>query len=654
MVKQRAKRRAERKTGRSRSLLSLSKRRSLSTSRSTGNDRNDSRGRKIPPADDDIHQAELDTRAGADVRADSNEKGGPDYGNAVLSDNRRDLPPLNTSAHGQNIDSDPENGHLQSLEHQMGGETPVDHVRFEDTIPRNQEKKSLTARLKRSRTRLFTGGGVGVRQSVGNHPREANPFVHLDKIVTAKKKAGTFRGVDRYIGSLNGFIGRNSEFHNLTEEEREKLGGLEYQAVKLLSIIVPLYYVAWQLLGAVGIGAWMNNTRPWLAEKNGLNSYWAGAFFAISAFNNSGMALLDANATVLQTAAYPLLTMSLLILAGNTCFPPFLRLILWTLEKILLKFFPKNEYWANKTATLRFILSHPRRVFTNLFPSRQTWWLVASLVFLNGTDWVFFEILGIGNKTVEAIPGNYRALDGLFQAFAVRSGGFYVVGISNLRQGLLVLYVMMMYISAYPVTMTIRTTNVYEERSLNIYSSDEAVPPHSPSSDFPSRNPQPGFFNFLRRSVTNATPTESRTYFIQQQLRGQLAHDIWLLAIAVWLISIIESGQYTRDPVTFSTFNTIFECVSGYGTVGISTGVPWNAYSFCGAWHSCSKLVLIVVMLRGRHRGLPVAIDRAVLLPSKTLAWAEEEDALFRHEKAERTERAAAMRTQKEEAGEIV
>jgi Cation transport protein len=57
-----------------------------------------------------------------------------------------------------------------------------------------------------------------------------------------------------------------------------------------------------------------------------------------------------------------------------------------------------------------------------------------------------------------------------------------------------------------------------------------------------------------------------------------------------------------------------------------------NAYSFCGAWHTGSKLVLIAVMLRGRHRGLPVAIDKAVLLPDETLAWAEEEDAQMRKE----------------------
>lgn len=40
-------------------------------------------------------------------------------------------------------------------------------------------------------------------------------------------------------------------------------------------------------------------------------------------------------------------------------------------------------------------------------------------------------------------------------------------------------------------------------------------------------------------------------------------------------------------------------------------------FSFSGAFTPLSKLIVCVVMLRGRHRGLPVAIDRAVLLPSE-------------------------------------
>ena len=38
-------------------------------------------------------------------------------------------------------------------------------------------------------------------------------------------------------------------------------------------------------------------------------------------------------------------------------------------------------------------------------------------------------------------------------------------------------------------------------------------------------------------------------------------------------------------------------------------------FSFSGALQPLSKLIICAVMLRGRHRGLPVAIDRAVMLP---------------------------------------
>lgn len=66
--------------------------------------------------------------------------------------------------------------------------------------------------------------------------------------------------------------------------------------------------------------------------------------------------------------------------------------------------------------------------------------------------------------------------------------------------------------------------------------------------------------------------------------------------------------------------------------MGVSIGFPGKNSSFCSAWHPISKLILAAVTLRGRHRGLPVAIDRAVMLPSESLAYAEEEDAALRRE----------------------
>ena len=222
---------------------------------------------------------------------------------------------------------------------------------------------------------------------------------------------------------------------------------------------------------------------------------------------------------------------------------------------------------------------------------------------------------------MESIPANDRVIDGLFQAFAVRSGGFYIVPIGSIAIGVQVLYVLMMYISVFPVTMTIRNSNVYEERSLGIYAQEDSAPPTKSE-----------VFGPIRRHLTNntffaETGTDSRSYFVRQQVRSQLAHDLWWLCLAILLIVIVEGSQFATDPVSYSVFNIVLEVVSAYGTVGISVGLPGVAYSFCGGWHTLSKLVLCAVMLRGRHRGLPVAIDRAVLLPSESLGYAEEEDA---------------------------
>jgi Cation transport protein len=45
------------------------------------------------------------------------------------------------------------------------------------------------------------------------------------------------------------------------------------------------------------------------------------------------------------------------------------------------------------------------------------------------------------------------------------------------------------------------------------------------------------------------------------------------------------------------------------------TALQISGASLSGSFRKLSKVVLIAVMIRGRHRGLPMAIDRAVLLP---------------------------------------
>lgn len=503
---------------------------------------------------------------------------------------------------------------VNSNETTLNEHGPPEHITFgPDVYFRRHD-----VRREPEKHRLLAMQGVGALPSASIKPRRgSHSTMQTEREPRADerpRRTDTFPTLDQ--------TARNSQFHHLSAEERERLGGYEYRAVQFLSWVVPTYFVLWQFLGCLGIGAYVAYNKASVAERNGLNPWWVGSFNAVSAFNNSGMSLLDANMVAFQQSIYMLITMGLLILAGNTCYPIFLRLIIWTFLKLI----PTNDHWEHSRKTLEFLLNHPRRCYTNLFPRQHTYWLLASVIVLNGIDWAAFELLNLGNKAITSLPAGIEVLDGLFQAFAVRSGGFYVVPIPTVRISLQVLYVVMMYISVYPVVITIRNTNVYEERSLGIYADD---PGYVTLSSFPKNS----FLGKLRNTLTNRPFEQTKSYFVRQQLRAQLAHDLWWIVLAVFIIMIIEGSKFEDNPAVFSVFNVIFEVVSAYGCVGISVGLPHEAYSFSGAWQKSSKLILCAVMIRGRHRGLPVAIDKGVMLPGEDLHRAEEEDAAIRLER---------------------
>ncbi len=77
----------------------------------------------------------------------------------------------------------------------------------------------------------------------------------------------------------------------------------------------------------------------------------------------------------------------------------------------------------------------------------------------------------------------------------------------------------------------------------------------------------------------------------------------------------------------FSMFAVLFEIVSAYGTVGMSLGYPTTDASLSSQFTVVGKLVIIAMMIRGRHRGLPYGLDRAILLPSESLLTREAADA---------------------------
>ncbi|CAD6573172.1 MAG: hypothetical protein ASARMPRED_005922 [Alectoria sarmentosa] len=354
-------------------------------------------------------------------------------------------------------------------------------------------------------------------------------------------------------------------FHSLSEHEAEELGGVEYRALGVLMWLLPVYILFWLTLAMVIMVPW--SYRDSVAniiryqQPGNLSPGWWASFLVVSGYGNCGLDLLNQNMIPFQGFYLALIVIGGAKLAGNTFFPTFLRLTIW----ITTKFVPAHSKLHH---SLAFLLHHPRRCFILLFPSINTWYLTAIQLSLHLMLWIFWFLLQIDYPTITSIPPGNRTISGLFQALGVRTAGMYIINMSEIAPALLVLYTGGMYISGLPIIISIRSTNVYEERSLGVEKPDKADDNASESS------------------------------YIGTHLQQQLASDAWWVFTGFFLICIVERDALSIPSPGFDLYAVFFDTISAFGTVGLSTGVPYDT---------------------GRHRGLPMAIDRAVLLPGQEL-----------------------------------
>ncbi|ROT40175.1 hypothetical protein SODALDRAFT_306203 [Sodiomyces alkalinus F11] len=380
-------------------------------------------------------------------------------------------------------------------------------------------------------------------------------------------------------------IGRNSQFLELSEEQREELGGIEYRSLRILALILAVYFWGFWLFSLVCLVPWIrssaNESYAKVVEAAGASRTWWGLFTANSAYLDVGFTLTPDSMISFNQSRYVLMMMAFVIIIGNTGFPIMLRAIIWVMARLV----PRDSgVWEE----LRFLLDHPRRCFTLLFPTAATWWLFWILVSLNAIDLLFFVVLDLNEPAVNELPVNTRIVNGIFQAACTRTAGFSSISISALHPAVQVSYMIMMYISVFPIAMSIRRTNVYEERSLGIYGSGE----------------------------DDGTGDESSGLsFIGTHLRRQLSFDLWYVSLGLFVLTITEGSKIKRNE--FNVYSLLFEIISAYGTVGLSLGYPGVDMSLSSQFSTVGKLVIIAMQIRGRHRGLPYALDRAVLLPSE-------------------------------------
>jgi Trk-type K+ transport system membrane component len=231
--------------------------------------------------------------------------------------------------------------------------------------------------------------------------------------------------------------------------------------------------------------------------------------------NNLGFTLTPDSMATFKDATWPMLVMTFLAFAGNTCYPVLLRLVIWIASLVV----PRT---SKTRESLQFLLDHPRRCYTLLFPSRPTWILFGIVFLLNFIDVILIITLDLDNPAVTDLPMGPRILSALFQAASARHTGTSTLNLAAVNPAVQFSLLTMMYIAIFPIAISIRASNTDEERTLGIWSNEGTLNEQS-----------------------------SRSY-VMAHVRNQLTFDLWYIFLGTFLVSIIESDRIMDPAVPVS------------------------------------------------------------------------------------------------------
>jgi hypothetical protein len=312
-----------------------------------------------------------------------------------LSNKHHPLAALPSSNTHDNVDVD------GTQEDSLGVETTG--IAFADNI----EKQRAIARHRLEQDRRFRE----VMDKLAHHQESGNPNDELLLMDDIRQE----EEIDRIMREP-------IDKSQLTREQRNLIGGAEYRALDILVKLVPAYYLGIVILFAfffriyIACSTYAQDVLR-TTNANGPIDPWFFSFFqSLSGLNNLGIMLCDASMVPFQNAPAPLIFTMILILCGNTAYAINLRFIIWSMYKLT----PRSRPMLRET--LRYLLDHPRRCYTTLFPSTQTFWLLLTLVVITIIELACFLALNYWLPVLDGLNWASRFIDGLFQSISTRNG----------------------------------------------------------------------------------------------------------------------------------------------------------------------------------------------------------------------------------------
>jgi potassium uptake Trk family protein len=329
------------------------------------------------------------------------------------------------------------------------------------------------------------------------------------------------RSVDRAVSSIF-VLGSTASASRRSDDEpkrqpvdlasmsREELGGIEYRALRVLLKVTVGYFVGLHTFGVICLVPWIHladaKYKDYLVSQGQDFTWWA-FYSSQTMIDNLGLTLTPDSMVSFRDATFPMLVMTFLAFAGNTFYPCFLRLLIWTICKLA----PAGSSLKEST---RFLLDHPRRCYTLLFPGTATWILASILFVLNFIDTLLIVVLDLDNPEVNVLPVGPRILAALFQSASSRHTGTSTFNLANVNPAVQFSLLVMMYISIYPIAISIRMSESYDDTSVGVYGADETL-----------------------------DEQKGRKTYLLSHMRNQLSFDLWYIFLGVFCICVAESKR---------------------------------------------------------------------------------------------------------------
>ena len=256
---------------------------------------------------------------------------------------------------------------------------------------------------------------------------------------------------------------------NISRFSRLPLWVVEYKSLQVIVTIVAYYIIFFLVIGIFsfyvsivrfGEEFTMYDALDPSSEQTTSSPFGFSVFMAVSAFTNCGLSLRPLfRSTHRGSHIDPsmLFLVDMLALAGNTCFPVFLRWIITCLSYIAR---PKS----NRKIYFRYLLLNGRSHYSYLFTSQQTWLLFSFQFLFLFSQGICLRFIGKGVNMSQAV----------FMSINTRHSGFSALELEEQNAAILVLFLFCMFLAPTPFVVVLRRSLSEQSTRNQVLVSDVA------------------------------------------------------------------------------------------------------------------------------------------------------------------------------------